>query len=356
MNCESAARCWRFARWIGKLELMRGLPKDKRRLRLTGGLLSLVIGSLVLAMKFYAYRLTGSMALLSDALESVVNVVAASFALWAIRAAEDPPDDEHPYGHGKIEFVTAVFEGGLISFAGLVIAYEALQALSRGPRMPHLGAGLWVIIAAGAINGILGGVLLRIGKDTHSAALVADGKHVLSDFWTTVGVLAALVVVRLTGQAWIDPLVALFVAGMLAYTGVPLVRSSINGLIDAADPALLEKLLASLERNRRPGIIRVHHVRAMRNGRRIHVDGHIVLPEFWSIEHSHDEVDAFQEVVVADAFPEGEIEFHVDPCRRMYCRSCDLEACPIREAPFEHRPPLNLTELISPVDITDRAK
>jgi cation diffusion facilitator family transporter len=333
---------------------MFSLPSDKRFLRLASGVISLVLGIAVMALKFYGYKLTGSTALLSDALESVVNVVAAGFAVWAIRAAEDPPDDKHPYGHGKIEFVTAVFEGGLISFAGLVIAYEALHAFARGPRMPNLEAGLWVVITAGGINGLLGWFLLRVGKHTHSAALIADGKHVLSDFVTTAGVLVALGVVRLTGYAWIDPLMALFIAGMLAYTGIPLVRSSINGLIDAADPALLEKLLASLERNRRPGMIRVHHVRAMRNGRRIHVDGHLVLPEFWSIEQSHEEVDAFQEVVMRDAFPEGEIEFHADPCRRVYCRSCDLAECPIREAPFEHRPPLNLTELISPVDITDR--
>jgi cation diffusion facilitator family transporter len=332
------------------------LPTDKRRLRLTGGVLSLVLGLAVTILKFVAFKVTGSTALFSDALESVVNVVAAGFAIWAIRAAEDPPDDEHPYGHGKLEFVTAVFEGGLISFAGLVIAYEAAHVFARGPRMPHLETGLWIVILAGVINGFLGLLLLRIGKHAHSAALEADGKHVLSDFVTTSGILVALGVVKLTGWAWIDPVVAIVVALLLAVTGIRMVRGSIRSLIDAADPALLETLLGSLERHRQPGIIRVHHVRAMRNGRRIHVDGHLVLPEFWSIEESHDVVDAFQEEVVKDSFPEGEIEFHVDPCRRMYCRSCDLTPCPIRQAPFEHRPPLNLSEIRSPVDITDRAK
>lgn len=324
-----------------------------RRLRVTGATLSLVFGLSIMALKFYGYRLTGSMALLSDAIESVVNVTAAGFALWAIRAADDPPDEEHPYGHGKIEFVTAVFEGGLISFAALAIAYEAAHALLRGAVVPDLSRGLWVVITAGAANGLLGAVLLRIGRKTDSMALVADGKHVLSDFLTTVGILLALGIVKLTGLAWLDPAIALAMAGVLAYTGIPLVRTAIDGLIDAADPALLEKLLGSLERNRRPGLIRAHHVRAMRNGRRIHVDGHLVLPEFWSIEQSHDLVDEYQEAVVRDIFLEGEIEFHVDPCRRVYCRSCDLEACPVRQHAFEHRPPLNLSELRSPVDITD---
>jgi cation diffusion facilitator family transporter len=330
-------------------------PSDRaRELRLIGALVSLGVGLLVMALKFYAYRLTGSMALLSDALESVVNVAAAGFVLWAVRAAEDPPDDEHPYGHGKIEFVTAVFEGGLISFAALMIAYEAVLALVRGPEIPDLTQGLPVVITAGALNGLLAITLLRIGKRTDSAALVADGKHVLSDFATTLGIVLCLGVVKWTGLAWMDPAIALVMAGALAFTGIPLVRGAINGLIDAADPMLLEKLLGSLERNRKPGLIRMHHVRAMRNGRRIHVDGHLVVPEFWTVEASHDLVDSFQDAVVKELFLEGEIEFHIDPCRRVYCRSCDLADCPIRGEPFQHRPPLDLLELRSPVDITDR--
>jgi cation diffusion facilitator family transporter len=306
-----------------------------------------------MGLKFYGYSLTHSTAILSDAIENIVNVVAAAFALLAIRAAEDPPDEEHPYGHGKMEFVTAVFEGGLISFAALAIAYEAIHVFLRGPRIPNLAQGLWVVVAAGGVNGLLGWFLLTVGKDTESAALIADGKHVLSDFVTTMGILIALALVKTTGLAWLDPAIALLIAVILAGTGIPLVRSAVNALIDAADPALLEKLLVSLERNRQPGLIRAHHVRAMRNGRRIHVDGHIVLPEFWSIERSHDLLEHYQETVVKDIFLEGEIEFHIDPCRRVYCRSCDLEGCPVRTHPFEHRPPLNLTELRSPIDITD---
>ncbi len=329
---------------------MAASPQKAQKLRLTGGLLSLIVGCSVMGLKFFAYHLTGSTALLSDALESVVNVSAAGFALWAIRAAEDPPDEEHPYGHGKIEFVTAVFEGGLISFAALLIAFEAVQSLLRGPEMPNLDQGLWVVVAAGGINGLLGLVLLWIGRDTSSMALVADGKHVLSDFFTTLGILLGLGIAKWTGLAWIDPAIALVMAGVLAYTGVPLVKTAINGLIDAADPELLKKIVSSLERNREPGIIRLHYVRAMKNGRRIHVDGHIVLPEFWSIEHGHDVVERYEKRVVADSFPDGEIEFHLDPCRRAYCESCDLADCPIRRVTCKSRPPFSLIEIISPVD------
>ncbi|RYZ95446.1 MAG: prepilin-type N-terminal cleavage/methylation domain-containing protein [Proteobacteria bacterium] len=137
--------------------------------------------------------------------------------------------------------------------------------------------------------------------------------------------------------------------------GIPLVKEAISALIDAADEKLLEAMLISFERHRRPGIIRLHHVRAMRNGRRIHVDGHVVVPEFWTVDEAHEETEAFENDVVTDSFSEGEMEFHLDPCRRAYCRSCEVAPCPIRQEPFAHRPPLSLLELLSPVDITDRA-
>lgn len=333
------------------------MERNHSQWRFRAACLSVALGLLIMGLKFFAYRLTGSTAILSDAFESIVNVAAALFALWAIRAAEAPPDQRHPYGHGKFEFVTAVFEGGLVSFAALMIGYEAVSGLLHGGALPDLSPpGLVVMCIAGGLNGLLALILIQIGRSTQSMALVADGKHVLSDFVTSVGVLVGLGVVKLTGLHWLDPAIALAMAVLLAFTGIPLMRDAMNGLMDAADETLLEKLLGSLERNRRPGLIRVHHVRAMRNGRRIHVDGHLVVPEFWTVEEAHDQVESYEASVVKDLFLEGEMEFHVDPCRRVYCRSCDMEACPIREEPFRHRPPLNLMELMSPVDITDRPK
>ena len=327
--------------------------QDDARLRFFGGCLALGMGIAIMALKFLSYHFTGSTAILSDALESVVNVVAAAFALWAVRAADEPPDAEHPYGHGKLEFVTAVFEGGLVSFAALMIGYEAITALIQGAHSPDLGNGFYLVIFAGSLNGALGAILVMIGRRTHSAALEADGKHVLTDFATTIGIIVGLVLVKLTGWAFLDPVIALVMAVLLLFTGIPLVKSAMNGLIDAADPRLLEKILASFERHRRPGIIRLHHIRAMRNGRRIHVDGHLVVPEFWTMEKAHEETEAFDNAVVSEAFLEGEMEFHLDPCRRAYCRICDLGDCPVRQEAFAYRPPLNLKELQSPVDITD---
>lgn len=325
------------------------------RARVRAGMASLLFGLGILGLKFYAYHLTQSTAVLSDALESVVNVVAAGFALWTVRAADAPPDAEHPYGHGKLEFVTAVFEGGLIAFAALLIGYEAVSALLSNPPPPQLGPlGLGVVALTGALNGMLGLFILRTGRRTRSLALEADGKHLLSDFFTTIGLLLGLALVHITGHAWLDPLIALVFAFLLAGTAIPLMRQAMGGLIDSADPELLGRLLVSMERKREPGFIRAHHVRAMRNGRQIHVDGHLVLPDFWSVEEAHDRALFYQSSVLTDLGLEGEIEFHVDPCRRLYCKRCDMPQCPIRREPFVERPPLNLTELTSPVDITDR--
>jgi cation diffusion facilitator family transporter len=328
-------------------------PNRERQLRIAAGTLSLTAGVGIMALKFFAFHLTKSQAVLSDAFESIVNVVAAAFALWAVRAADEPPDEQHPYGHGKLEFVTAVFEGGLISFAALMIGYEAIISLLHGKPAPDLSHGLVIMVLAGALNGLLGVVLIMAGRATVSMALVADGKHVLTDFLTTVGILIGLGVVKFTGLGWLDPAIALAMAFLLAFTGIPLVRTAIDGLIDAASPGLLERLLGALERTREPGDIRVHHVRAMRNGRRIHVDGHIVVPEYWTVEVAHDHAAAYERRVIKDMSLEGEIEFHIDPCRQAYCRSCDQADCPIRLEPFTHRPPLNLVELTNPMDITD---
>lgn len=320
-------------------------------MRFLGGLLSLTMGLAIMALKFYAFKVSGSKAIFSDALESVVNVVAAGFTLWAIRAAEAPPDAGHPYGHGKLEFVTAVFEGGLITFAAFMIAYEAITALLTGPVAPDLGMGIPLVAGAGLLNGILGAILLWIGKKHSSMALEADGKHVLSDFYTSIGLIAGLSLVRWTGMAVLDPLIALVLAALLAYTGVPIVRRAIDGLIDAADDELLVRVSEALEKNRFPGIIRLHYVRAMRNGRRIHIDGHLVVPEFWSVEKAHEKLESYESAVTQNGLPDTEFELHTDPCGRLYCRVCEYEPCPVRQAAFEKRPPFSVGELTSPIDI-----
>ena len=319
-------------------------PENSARVRLRAGVLSLVVGTGLLATKYTAYLLTGSAAVLSDALESIVNVVAAVFALGSLVFAGRPADREHPYGHGKMEYFSAAFEGGLIAFAAVAIAWYAVEDLLRGPRVGDVEVGALLTFAAGAANAGLGWYLVSTGRRAQSLVLIADGQHVLSDFWTSLGVVVGLVAVRVTGITWLDPAVALALAGNLAFTGFRLVRHAAGGLLDEEDAALLARLVAAFDAERTDGIIRLHRLRAIRAGRFAHVDAHLIVPEHWTVEQAHDASDAFERRVIGGCAIEGEIVFHTDPCRRRLCPACDLADCPIRQHPFVSRPPLTIEE------------
>lgn len=324
----------------------RDESEDAARARLWAAIISLVVGTGLLGAKYVAYWMTGSTAILSDALESIVNVVAAIFSLGAIVFAGQPADRSHPYGHGKIEFFSAVFEGGLIAFAAVLILYTAAVAVISGVDLRSLDSGIAITLAAGLANALLGVFLIRTGRKHDSLALVADGKHVLSDFWTSLGVVVGLALVKVTGWPWFDPLVAAIVGVNLAVTGVRLVRHAAGGLLDEEDTELLQSLVNAINQNTEPGIIRVHFLRAIRVGRFKHVDAHLVVPEFWSVKETHDHADRFEARVI-DALPfTGEMVFHTDPCRRAYCAVCDVPDCPIRVRPFEGREPMTLDEAL----------
>jgi cation diffusion facilitator family transporter len=309
---------------------------------------SLVVSVALLAAKYEAYRLTGSTAILSDALESIVNVVAAVFALGGLVFAGRPADRNHPYGHGKIEFFSAAFEGGLIAFAAVLIVYEVVLALLRGPEIRALDVGVAIVLGAGVVNLLLGWYLVRTGRRYDSLTLVADGRHVLADFYTSAGIVVGLLLVRFTGIGWLDPLVAAVVALNLLWTGFRLVRQAAGGLLDEEDTALLGRLLDVLESRLGQGVIRVHHLRAIRAGRFHHVDAHLVVPEFWTVEASHELAEDLAEGVIKEMGVEGEMTLHTDPCHRVYCAMCDLDVCPVRRAPFGGRPRLTLEEAVQP--------
>jgi cation diffusion facilitator family transporter len=323
-------------------------PRHDERVRLRAALVSLAVGCFLLAVKYVAYRLTGSTAILSDALESVVNVVAAAFAVGGIVFSGRPADRNHPYGHGKIEFFSAVFEGGLISFAAVLIIYQAGLGLLLGTEIKAINTGLLITLAAGVVNAALGWFLIRTGRRYQSLTLVADGQHVLTDFWTSVGVAVGLGLVWVTGYNFFDPLVAAAVGVNLGWMGFRLVRHAAGGLLDEEDTELVGRLVAAINSNVTAGIIRVHYLRAIRAGRFTHVDAHVVVPEFWSVERAHAATDDFERRVIQSLPFEGEIAFHTDPCRQAYCAGCDVDPCPIRLAPFLSRLPITVTEAVQP--------
>lgn len=320
--------------------------KDDVSVRMNAAWLALFASVLLLALKSVAAYVTGSSAVLSDALESIVNVFTASMAVGVLKFTSAPADEEHPYGHGKAEFFSAVFEGGLIVFAAIAIALESGRSLVRGSAIESIDLGLLLSGFAALGNLALGLHLRRVGRAAKSEALVASSAHVLSDVKTTIGTIGALVVVRLTGWTWADPMMALAIAAHLAWEGGLIVRRAFGGLLDEIDLESLKTLAESIARHRRPGIIDIHHLRAIRSGSFHHVDAHLVVPEYWDVLHMHELTHEFETKVVADYPYDGEIAFHVDPCRRQFCRVCDVAECPIRQRPFERPNSFDLKSLL----------
>lgn len=329
-------------------EYTKPISEDSDRIRWRAALISITVAIVLLGAKYEAYLLTGSKAVLSDALESIVNVVAAAFAIGGIAFSHRPADRNHPFGHGKIEFLSAAFEGGLIAFAAVVILYEAIQSLLQGPELKQLDVGILITAGAGVGNMLLGVFLVRTGKKHHSLTLVADGQHVMTDFWTSVGVVVGLILVRLTGIVWLDPGVACLFALWLLYNGWKLVRMAAGGLLDEEDPELLGRLVKELDSQVGEGVISVHFLRAIRAGRFHHVSGHLVVPEFWSVERAHEVGDRVAANVIAHLGIEGQLDFHTDPCRRLHCSGCDLEKCAVRVQPFTGRQPLTVDAAVEP--------
>lgn len=306
----------------------------------------------IFLMKAAAYYYTNSTAVLSDALESTVNVVASLVALIIIRIASKPADEDHPYGHGKLESFSAAFEGGLIFFAALMIIREALQSLVFGSQARHLESGFLVMGLAAILNLILGIYLKRTGEKEKSEALKASGAHVISDVWTTLGVLVGLGLLIVTGWAWLDAAIAIVVGLNLAYEGYKIARKSGGNLVDEVDFEVLNDLAAELEKHHSPGIIDIHQLRVIRAGRFHHVDAHLVIPEYWNISQAHAVCGEFETEVVRDYAFDGEIAFHLDPCKRAYCKMCTVEACPIRQSPFEKRNPFTVQSITGSPNIT----
>lgn len=310
--------------------------------------LSFAVAVVLLGVKFWAFERTGSQAIFSDALESIVNVIAAAVAFGVLAYAGQPADRDHPYGHGKVEFFSAAFEGGLIATAALVILWQAGDALLHRVAPRELDFGLVLTLGAGIGNGVLGAFLIRYGKRHQSAAIEADGHHVMTDFLTSLGVVGGLLMVRLTGLWWLDPVVAALMGLLLLVTGWRLVARALSGLLDAEDPELLRQLVALLGPRVRDGVIRVHHLRAIRAGRSRHISAHLVVPEFWTVQEAHDAAEGLANSLMRELPGHSDIDFHTDPCERAYCGGCDLDACSVRAQPFVALVPLTVDEAVAP--------
>lgn len=331
MRFVAVYRISSYNQFLMRTENFPPLPAaDPFKRRLTAIGTSLVIAILLMAAKFYTYHLTGSSAVLSDALESIINIVAAAFAVVSIWVAAQPPDKEHPYGHGKIEYFSAGFEGALIVFAAIGIFKTGIDHLLMPQPLANLEVGLILLVAAAAVNLLLGVGLVRIGRRLDSLTLVADGKHVLTDVYTSAGVVAGLLLVRWTEWLWLDGAVACMVGVNILLTGTRLVRQSFSGLMDASDPELLEVISTLLESHRQPHWIDVHQLRAWRSGNFIHIDLHLVLPRNYQLEEAHLEAKSVERLLIDHFGGNAGVLVHMDPCEDEECPVCRQYRCTLR--------------------------
>ncbi len=250
--------------------------------------ISLATGIAMLFLKWGAFLLTGSSAIFSDASETVVHIFAVAFAAYSLRIAYRPPDEDHHFGHDKISYLSAGFEGGLIVIAAIVIVYTAVDKLIGGIELERIGLGSILVGVAGAINGLLGWYLMRVGRKTSSVILLANGKHILTDAWTSIGAIIGLGVVMLTNITFFDPLVAIFFALNIVYEGVKLMRNAVRGLMDKTNPELEEKARYTLDIFCKKYGITFHRLRLRESSTCVYVDFHLQFPDETTIQHAHD--------------------------------------------------------------------
>jgi len=292
------------------------------------------ISILLLAVKFIAYYFTHSVAILTDALESIVNVVAGFIGLYSLYVAAKPRDKDHPYGHGKAEFLSAAVEGTLIGVAGTIILYEAVQHIIHPVVLKSIDTGIWLVGGTAVVNFITGYFCVRTGKKNNSLALEASGKHLQSDTYSTLGIIAGLLLLFFTGRYWIDSAVAIIFGGFIVYTGYKIVRQSVAGIMDEADEKLLTRMVELLNKTRRENWVDLHNLRVIKYGSVLHLDCHLTVPWYLNVNEAHQEIEALAKTVKKEFGESLEMFVHSDGCMPFQCPICDKKNCPVRQHTF----------------------
>lgn len=281
-----------------------------------------------------AWYITGSVAILTDALESTVNVAAGLIGLFSLYVSAKPKDIDHPYGHGKIEFISAAIEGTLIMVAGGMIMFEAYRHLQSPGEIKKLDYGIYLVAFTAVLNFLAGTYCIRAGKKGNSLALVASGKHLVSDTYTTLGIIAGLILLYVTGWKWVDSAVALLFALIIIITGYKIIRSSVAGIMDEVDEDLLRRMVESLNKHRHTNWIDLHNLRIIKYGSTLHLDCHLTVPWYFNVHEAHAEIDALSEMVRRDYGESVELFVHSDGCLDFSCPICPKQDCPKRKHAF----------------------
>lgn len=306
-----------------------------------------VLSVVLLVIKTIAYFLTNSLSILTDALESIVNVVAGMVGLYSLYVAAKPKDIEHPYGHGKAEFVSAALEGAMIISAGLVIIYESIQNLIHKEPLNALDYGVILVGITAIINFIAGAVCLKYGKKNNSLALQATGKHLQTDTYSTAAVIVGLILMLFFQIYWLDKILALLMSVFIIYNGYTILRKSLAGIMDEADIDLLKQLVIKLNQNRKINWIDLHNLRVIKYGAKIHVDCHLTVPWYFNVHEAHVEVDDLNKLIQTEFADSMEMFVHTDGCLPISCSICTKSDCPVRQHPFRQKLEWTLSNIVS---------
>lgn len=306
-----------------------------------------IVGVVLFAIKLYAWYKTNSVAILTDALESTINVIAGFIGLYSLYLSSLPKDKNHPYGHGKVEFISASIEGTLISIAGVVIIYEAIGNLRTPKQVTELDLGLILVAFTAVINYFIGYYAIKKGKKNNSLALIASGKHLQTDTYSTIGIIIGLIILYITKISWLDSITALIFACFILYTGYTIVRESISGIMDESDEELLNEVVTFLNDKRRPNWIDLHNLRIIKYGSTLHFDCHMTVPWYFNIEEGHKEVDALEDAVKNHFGDRIELFVHLDACKEYSCCICTVKDCMVRQQPFKKKIEWNIQNISS---------
>lgn len=297
----------------------------------------LIVGTslLLFIVKVIAYYLTNSVAILTDALESTVNIIASLIGLYSLNLSAKPPDEEHPYGHGKIEFISSGIEGAMILFAGLVIIYEGIDNFIHPHNIQAIDYGIVLIFCTALINFFVGFYSISVGKRNNSLPLVSSGQHLLSDTYSTVGILIGLILVYFTKWSWLDNLIGILFGIFIGYTGLKIIRTSVAGIMDESDKKLIEEIIFFIQQYRKPTWIDLHNLRIIKYGSLFHIDAHITLPYYFTVYQAHLEVKEFESLIQSKYGSKIELFIHIDDCKDFSCEICNLTTCTKRIRPFK---------------------
>jgi cation diffusion facilitator family transporter len=293
-------------------------------------LFALVVSFLLMLGKFTAFFITSSNAILTDAAESIVNVLASAFAFYSIYLSAQPKDVNHPYGHGKVEFFSMFVEGILILLAGVLIIFKSAYNLFYPPNVRELFDGTLIIAFAGLVNFWLGRYLIQESKQTHSVVLYADGKHLITDAYSSAALVAGLLIIHFTGVYSFDSLLSVLMGLYIIFNGYKLVRRSVGGLMDESDVKVVGDLVKILNQNRHNAWIDIHNLRTQSYGHELHIDCHVTLPYYYELNKVHDEISQIDTLINQKGLVRTELFIHTDPCLPQCCHYCRMEACPVR--------------------------